>query len=376
MQEIGAYIHIPFCIKKCYYCDFISYENEMQKVDDYIECLKKEIQNEKNKRTIDTIYIGGGTPSSIQSKYIKEILETLNKKFSIEKNAEITIEVNPATVDKEKLENYLKMGINRLSIGMQSCNNKTLKKIGRIHNYNQFLETYNLARKVGFKNINIDVIIGLPDQKIEDMEEIIEQVKVLNPEHISVYSLIIEEGTILEEKVKKQEEILPQEDEERKMYWYMKKSLENIGYTHYEISNYAKFGLHSKHNLNCWNQREYIGFGLAAHSYINNTRYSNTQEIDKYIENIKKGSFEKNRQIHEKQNKKDQMKEYILLGLRKIEGVSVTDFKNKFIVNPIYEYMKVWDKLVKEGLVIIDEDNIKLTNKGIDLANIVWQEFI
>ena len=374
-NEIGIYVHIPFCKQKCYYCDFISYCNKDDKIEPYIKTLIKEIEMQNIKSNINTIYIGGGTPSYIDSKYITEIMDKIKKKNVIE-NVEITIEVNPGTVTRGKLEDYKNSGINRLSIGLQTANNKLLKQIGRIHNYEEFLETYKIAREVGFNNINVDLILGLPNQRIQDLKNSLDEVIKLSPEHISVYSLIIEDGTPIKTQIENGKLQLPDEETERNMYWYVKNTLELNGYKHYEISNFAKNGYESKHNMNCWNQDEYIGFGISAHSYRNITRYSNTDNINEYIRNIKSNSPEKNRIIHEVQKLEDTEKEFMLLGLRKIDGVSISEFKNRFGDNPIYLYRNELKKLSDENLIKVDENNIKLTNKGIDLANIVWEEFV
>lgn len=375
MKEIGIYIHIPFCIKKCEYCDFVSYCNKEKYVSQYINALKKEIKNNINKEyKITTIYIGGGTPSSIEENYIADIIETIKLNMNDEnlkefKNVEVTIEVNPGTVTEKKLETYKKIGINRLSIGLQETHDELLKSIGRIHTYEEFLKTYNLARKIGFNNINVDLMIALPNQTIQDIKENLEKIIKLNPEHISVYSLILEEGTPFYNKYNENKIRLPDEELERNMYWYVKNTLENNGYIHYEISNFSKKGFESKHNMNCWNQEEYLGFGVAAHSYNNKIRYSNTNSIEEYI----KGS---NKIIHEKQTLEDMQKEYMLLGLRKIEGINIQKFKNKFAQNPIFIFKEQLSKLVDEELIIVDGNEIKLTNKGLDLANIVWEEFV
>ncbi len=374
-NEIGIYVHIPFCKKKCDYCDFISYCNKDNLIKDYVEALKIEIQSQNIKPEITTIYIGGGTPSYIDSKYIIEIIGKIKEK-KVSPNAEITIEVNPGTVTKEKLEDYKICGINRISIGLQSTNNILLKEIGRIHDFDQFIETYKLAQKVGFKNINVDLMLGLPNQRIKDLKESLEQVLKLKPKHISVYSLIVEDGTPIANKIEKGELQLPDEELERNMYWFVKNTLELNGYKHYEISNFAKKGYESKHNLNCWNQKEYIGIGVAAHSYRDITRYSNTENIEEYIENVKKGEFNKNKIIHEVQKEDDAKKEYMLLGLRKINGIDISQFKNKFGDNPIYLFRNELKKLTDEKLIIIDNNTIRLTNKGLDLANLVWEEFI
>ena len=374
-RELGVYIHIPFCKCKCEYCDFISYCNKDNLIGDYIEAVKKEISLQNIQSYINTIYIGGGTPSYIDSKYIKEIIKEIKKK-NIHKGAEVTIEVNPGTVTEAKLKDYKECGINRISIGLQTTQDELLKKIGRIHDYGQFLETYNLARKVGFKNINVDLMIGLPNQKIMDLKESLNRIIKLQPEHISVYSLIVEEGTPISKKIQSGELALPNENEERNMYWYVKNTLELNGYNHYEISNFSKKGYESRHNMSCWNQCQYFGFGVAAHSYRDITRYSNITDINEYIKNIQKGNLSKNRIIHEIQKESDTEKEYMLLGLRKIEGVKINDFKAKFVKNPIYLFRNELKKLSDENLIAVDANTIRLTPKGIDLANLVWEEFV
>ncbi len=310
------------------------------------------------------------------SKYIEKVISLIFSQFNVSKEAEITIEVNPGTVDIEKLEGYLGIGINRLSIGLQSTNDNLLKMLGRIHTYSEFQEVYKMARAVGFKNINVDLMIGLPNQTIDEVEDSLKRIIEENPEHISVYSLIVEEDTAIYSLIENKELILPEEDVERKMYWKVKEVLEESGYNHYEISNFAKQGYESKHNMNCWNQHSYLGFGLAAHSYFDAIRYSNINNINQYIENIKTENSVYNIIFHEKQDKSQMMKEYMLLGLRKIEGVKIKEFKNKFINNPIYIFRNELNKLVKQDLIKVSEDNIKLTNKGLDLANLVWMEFI
>lgn len=367
MNEVNLYIHIPFCKKKCFYCDFISYPNKDDYIEEYIDTVIKEYSNYKAEEyIIKTVYIGGGTPSYIDSKYIVKLLKEIN----IEKAEEITIEINPGTVTKEKLRDYKKAGINRLSIGLQATQDILLKEIGRIHTYNEFLNTYNIAREIGFKNINIDLMLALPKQHIEDIIQSIKKIIELNPEHISIYSLILEEGTKMYDMVNKQKCILPKEDEEREMYWTVKKILEKNGYNHYEISNFAKNGYYSKHNIDCWNQKEYIGIGVSAHSYLNNRRYSNLGNIEEYIKNYN------DKKVHEIQDKISQEKEYMILGLRKLEGVYISEFELKFNENPIYLFRNELNKLVNLELIEIDLNNIRLTDKGLDLANIVWEEFI
>ena len=422
-KELGIYIHIPFCQHKCDYCDFISFSNKQNMAKNYVEAVKKEINSYfQNKAFLDnynitTIYIGGGTPSFIDSGYIVEIMNLLEMKLIRNQtkfeDMEITIEVNPGTVNQKKLENYKKAKINRLSIGLQSANNRILKEIGRIHSFEQFLETYRLANQVGFDNINVDLMIGLPNQRIEDVKESLNEIINLKPAptHISVYSLIVEEGTVIAQKIENHQLEEMDEDLERNMYWYVKDTLELNGYKHYEISNFAKEGKESKHNMNCWLQKEYIGIGVAAHSYINGIRYANCETIEEYIDNMKVENselieriltnaqrtdtekniensrrdeekvhkikqIEKIYEIEEVQNLEDKKKEYMLLGLRKIEGVQISKFKEKFIDNPIFLFRKELEKLVNQELISIEGDYIKLTNKGLDLANIVWEEFI
>lgn len=380
-KKLGIYIHIPFCKQKCNYCDFISYTNKCDKIESYINCLEKEINTfDFSNYYVTTIYIGGGTPSYIDSKYIKQIMNFIYKKIQIDnelkKNIEITIEVNPGTVTKEKLQDYKEVGINRLSIGLQCVQDRLLKLLGRIHTYEEFLNTYNLAKEVGFENINVDLMLGLPNQSIEDLKESLNQIIKLKVNHISTYSLIVEEGTKIFNKIENNELQLPDEELERNMYWYVKNTLELNGYNHYEISNFSKKGKESKHNMNCWNQEEYIGFGVAAHSYINNTRFSNTNNLEEYIKNVKNNEFAKNKNIEEEQTLEDKKSEFMMLGFRKIEGVNISKFKEKFVDNPIFIYKERLNKLVEEGLIEIDLNNIKLTNKGIDFANLVFEEFV
>lgn len=382
MKKLGIYIHIPFCKQKCFYCDFVSYANQDKYFQKYVQALNKEINNfiDNNKFEIQTIYIGGGTPSLIDAKYIEEILRIFEKRNLLKEVKEVTIEVNPGTVTEEKLRNYKNSGVNRLSIGLQSTEDKILKQIGRIHCYDDFLNTYKMAREVGFKNINVDLMIGLPNQKIIDVKNSLEKIIKLEPEppnHISVYSLIVEENTPIEKMLESGELELPDEELERNMYWYVKNFLELNGYKHYEISNFAKLGNESKHNLDCWNQKEYVGFGVAAHSYIDDVRYGNIGNVEEYIKNCENGEFGKNKVIDEVENDIfSKEKEFMLIGLRKIEGVLIQDFKNKFGENPIFVFKDELKKLVDENLLIVDFDRIKLTNKGLDLANIVWKNFV
>lgn len=286
-KSIGIYIHIPFCKAKCYYCDFVSFANKKEIYEKYVQAVIKEIRNKDlSKYNIETIYIGGGTPSILDSKNIIDILKEIIPYTT--KEVEITIEINPGTANKEKLEEYKNSGINRLSIGLQSTNNKLLKQIGRIHTYEEFLKIYKTARKVGFKNINVDLMLGLPNQSLEILEQSLEEIIKIKPEHISVYSLILEENTRLFEMVDKGELELPSEELERKMYWKVKNKLEENGYTHYEISNFAKDKYKSIHNSECWEQKEYI------RNWSSCTFIHRRQKIFKY---------RRNRRIYQKHKK-------------------------------------------------------------------------
>ena len=397
MKDIGLYIHIPFCKKKCNYCDFVSFANSEEKVEEYINCLICEIkevaenvkfqfqQKKGDLVNVRSIYLGGGTPSYIDSKYIKQILNTIRNSYDFvmaglidkqEQFPEITIEINPGTVTEEKLKDYKYSGVNRISIGMQATQNRLLTQLGRIHSYQEFKTTYLLARKIGFNNINIDFMIGLPNQTIENIKESLQKIKKLNPEHVSVYSLIVEENTILSKQIEEGTLKLPEENKEREMYWTVKNFLEENGYNHYEISNFAKPNRESRHNMDCWNQKEYFGFGVAAHSYVDNVRFSNITDLNSYIENYKHNEPEKNFVFHEKENYLDTMKEYLLLGFRKIKGVSKKDFENKFQL-PIESIFKLeLEELKEKGLILENEDTYYLSDKGIDFANLVFEKFV
>ena len=378
MDRFGIYVHIPFCRKKCKYCDFISFASYEEKYKEYAECLIKEIRNKKieKPKAISTIYLGGGTPSILESEDIVKILNAIKERFEIEENCEITIEVNPGTITKQKLEDYKNTGVNRLSIGLQSTSDRILKLIGRIHTYEEFLNTYNLAKEVGFENINVDLMLAIPTQTESELLESVQKVIELEPNHISLYSLILEEGTELDKMISDGQYELLDENLERQMYWKTKNLLELNGYNHYEISNFSKKGFESKHNMDCWNQEEYIGFGLAAHSYYDDMRFSNIDALEIYMRNIKNNDFEKNVEIHEIQDKPAQMREFMMIGLRKIDGVKISDFERKFRINPLFYFRFEISKLTDEDLIEVDLDNIKLTKKGLDLANQVFEEFV
>lgn len=377
MKDLGIYIHIPFCKSKCFYCDFYSKpECTNSNIEEYIDTICMELLANSEllqERNITTVYFGGGTPSLIDAKYIAKILDLIRLfNNSIE---EITIEANPESLTKEKLTAYLEAGVNRLSLGLQSANNSTLKKIGRIANKEMFEKAYNDAVEAGFSNISTDVIIGLPDETLEDFKKTVEYILSLEKiKHISAYSLEEHEGTKLDFLINSGFLTLPDENTEREMKYMLDKMLEEHLFLRYEISNYAKPKYESKHNTAYWEQQEYLGLGAAASSFINSTRYTNVPDMDKYIEYMKQGISVK--QDIEEMDLLDTMKEYIILRLRLKEGLNFNEFKLKFKKDVLELYKEQIDKLVEEGLLEKDDVGIRLTYKGEDLANIVWQEFI
>lgn len=354
----SIYIHIPFCKQKCLYCDFNSFQNKEELIEKYFDALIKEIKSYKINNELETIYIGGGTPSYPDEKYIEEVLKTLPKA------KEITLELNPGTITENKLLKYKEIGINRLSIGLQAVQDSILKEIGRIHTLKEFEEAFKLARKVGFNNINVDLMHGLPNQSLEDFKESVDYLVKLNPEHISCYSLILHNDIFKN---------LPPDEEEREMYYYAKEKLKENGYEHYEISNFAKKEKKSNHNLVYWNQEEYIGVGAGASSYINNKRYTNIGNLEEYIRRI--NNNESVNIIEEEQTKEDKIKEYIILQLRLTKGLNIEKTNQKFNINILKKFEKEIKKLEKFKLIEVNE-SIYLTEKGLDLANLVWEEFV
>lgn len=376
MSFCGLYIHIPFCKRKCLYCDFPSYSNMEKHISPYIEALKREIKLIALKHPgmhLTSIFIGGGTPTYISSQYMQDILQTVQACFDIQKEAEISIEANPGTFDFFRLQKYREMGINRLSIGLQAWQDRLLKKLGRIHTQKEFLKGFQAAKEAGFQTINIDLMLGLPDQSLEDWKETLRQVSSLNPTHLSCYSLIVEEGTPFY-TIQEQGKLKLDEDLEREMYYYTKEYLKKQGYNHYEISNFAKQGFECKHNLLYWDVKPYIGVGAAAHSFINGVRYANISLLPKYIEELSH-----NRLPVAKEHtvtKQELIQEFMFLGLRKIEGVSKQNFHQKFGKSIEKVYRDVLQELQDEKLLQIKGDNIFLTSKGLDFANRVFQAFL
>lgn len=376
MNELGIYIHIPFCIKKCDYCDFISVKLNDGLIEEYINDLIKEIEIYSkliSKYVIDSIFIGGGTPSSIDSKFIGKIFEKLYSSFNIDSKAEITIEVNPGTINKKKLEAYKDFGINRISLGAQSLNDKILQNIGRIHNEQDILNTIKLIKLEGFDNINSDLMIGLPEQTLHDVISSLEKIVELNLTHISLYSLIIEEGTKLYKLEQNGKLNLPNEDEERLMYHEAKRLLEKNGYRQYEISNFSKPDFECKHNLKYWTLKPYVGIGLNSHSNIWDYRYWNYSNFKEYHNYLMKGKLP----IENKEyiNTISKITEFMILGIRLNSGINREEFKRVFGTDMDYYYKDAIQENINNGLIFDDGKNIKLTSKGLDLSNIVELDF-
>lgn len=373
MKKVALYIHIPFCKQKCLYCDFPSYSHKEDFMDKYIEALNKEILEKTKKYKIESLFIGGGTPSYLNNKNLKSLLNTINKLDFIE-NAEKTIECNPGTINKEKLEIILNGGINRISFGLQSSNNEILKKIGRIHTYEEFKENYILARKIGFKNINIDMMFGLPNQNLNIWLESLKEVVELNPDHISSYSLIIEEKTPFYSLYNKDLLDLPSEEEERKMYEIGRDFLESKGYHQYEISNYAKDNKECFHNKIYWECKEYIGVGVSSSSYIDGKRIKNIDNIKEYIKNINENNSVIDEELEN--TEKDKIEEFMFMGLRMIKGIEEKEFEIRFKKKVDELYKEVIKKHIKNGLLIRENGRIFLSKKGIELSNMVMSDMI
>ena len=373
MKETSLYIHIPFCKQKCFYCDFPSFAGKEKYREDYIEALCKEILDKCQKYKIKSIFIGGGTPSYLEVHEIKKLLETVNK-LQFADNMEFTMECNPGTVNEEKLIAMKDGGINRISFGLQSCNNELLKVIGRIHTYEEFVENYKLARKLGFNNINVDLMYGLPNLTVDLWKDTLAKICSLKPEHISAYSLIIEEGTAFYTLHMKDKLNLPSEEEEREMDKLTKDVLGSGGYHQYEISNYSLEGRECEHNKVYWKLKEYIGVGSSSSSYIDGFRIVNDSNVKNYIEKMQNNeTVEVDRY---KNTIKDEMEEYMFMGLRLNEGVSKMEFNQKFNTSIDSIYGSVIEKNIKRGLLQLKGDKLSLTVKGISLANEAMSDFI
>lgn len=382
MQEIGIYIHIPFCKSKCFYCNFnsldcLNKQNIDKKIDDYFNSLIKEIISKAeilSTSICKSIYIGGGTPSFVDSKYIKDVLSLLFNICNIKEDAEITIEINPGTLTLEKAKEYKESKINRISLGMQSLNDDTLKKIGRMHNVQDFYDAIDILTKVGFTNISCDYIFGLPNQSVDSVLEEFNELLKLPLKHISSYDLEVIEGTKLDFLIENGYLTIPDDDTVVDIREAVQKLLKEHMFIQYEISNYAKEGYESRHNLNYWTQGEYIGLGLSASSYINQVRYTNISSLDDYISNINTNKSIYN--IDEEMDLLSTMKEYVMLHLRLKEGVDRFLFKLKFKQEIESIFKEELEKCITLKLLEKKNNKYMLTTKGKELANVVFREFI
>lgn len=380
-KPLELYIHIPFCVKKCDYCDFLSGPASEMAIHGYVEQLIQEIKRQgRNCRGygVVTVFIGGGTPSILKPGEIQAIMEAVSTSFFVDPGAEITIEINPGTVTKEKLNTYRACGINRISIGLQSANDEELKNLGRIHTYDEFLKTYQRVRLAGFSNVSVDLMSALPGQTLASWKSTLKKVAMLKPEHISAYSLMIEGGTVFYKRYYKKPGLLPGEEAEREMYYLTKGFLKEQGYERYEISNYARPGKECRHNVGYWTGVEYLGLGLGASSYFGGCRFRNETNLDKY-RRICMEDEEVNDKLHQDQAEltdKNKMEEFMFLGLRLMRGVSGSEFLRRFDQNMWNVYGDVLKKLETNHLIVVENPYVKLSDFGIDISNYVLSEFL
>lgn len=409
MKELELYLHIPFCERKCAYCDFLSAPADLPVRISYIKKLQEEIAYygaQYGEYQVSSIFFGGGTPTILEGYQLAAILETVKEHFNITTDAEITVECNPGTLTAGKAEKLVQVGFNRLSMGLQSADDRELQLLGRIHNFAQFLESYDLARKAGFRNINVDLMSALPGQTLKSWQDTLQKVTALRPEHISAYSLIIEEGTPFYERFAEDERIreegghprlLPEEDVERQMYELTETFLHTKGYERYEISNYAKPGYECRHNCGYWTRKDYLGLGLGASSLVEHQRFQNTSDLKTYLEQEylpqcegqheriaetiqlqeETGLTQTGHHIHiETLDKKSEMEEFMFLGLRLMAGISRQQFEKKFQVTLNSVYGEVLRKLKGEQLIEEVAGYVRLTEHGIDVSNYVLAEFL
>ncbi|KAA8501286.1 oxygen-independent coproporphyrinogen III oxidase [Mediterraneibacter catenae] len=387
-KELELYVHIPFCVRKCAYCDFLSAPADTQERTLYIDALTEEIRarkNDFNAYRVSTIFLGGGTPSILEGDDSARIFRALQENFDISDDAEITMEVNPGTVTEEKAASWRKSGVNRLSIGLQSADDRELKMLGRIHTYREFLDTWKIVREAGFENVNVDLISATPGQNLRSWSETLRKAADLGPEHISAYSLIIEEGTPFYERYgdgsgedeNKGNHLppLPDEDTEREMYKATEKILAEYGYHRYEISNYSKTGYECRHNLGYWERKEYLGLGLGASSLISECRFHNTADMGKYLRLYENAGTDICEDI-EHLSVEDQMEEFMFLGLRKTVGISVDDFRKAFGKEIREVYGEQMRKLEEQRLIEYSGNRVRLTERGTDISNYVFSEFM
>lgn len=379
----GVYVHIPFCLRKCNYCDFLSFSSSEEQRKNYVDALCREIRRFCRGKSFraDSVFIGGGTPSVLEPKLIEQVMNTLRESIGgITDDAEISIEVNPGTMTREKAEVYRGLGINRISMGVQSLDDGVLERLGRIHRREQFLETYSILREAGFDNLNTDLMFALPGQTRDTWKKTLGEILELRPEHISFYSLIIEEGTPFYEDYKSGRLSEMDDEEDRWLYHHAVEKLEGAGYHHYEISNAAIPGRESRHNLKYWSMDEYVGFGLGAHSFMDGKRFCNVEGFDDYVDIQKRladsddihGGYE----MSEPNSLKDNMEEFIFTGLRKTDGVTADDFARCTGADLHKEYSVEIEKMKSEGMLEDSGKGIKLTSKGLDFANYVMREFV
>lgn len=376
-KELGLYVHIPFCVKKCGYCDFLSWCGTSEEKETYVQALLKEIESYREFARgyrVSTVFVGGGTPSVLEAGQMEGVLGNIQEVFELEKKPEITLEMNPGTVTEEKLQCYKENGVNRLSIGLQSVKNEKLEVLGRIHSYEEFLESYELARKAGFTNISVDLISSIPGQKLEEWKEELAALSALSPEHISVYQLIIEAETPFYEKYAEHEKLLPDEEESREIYLWTGSFLKEQGYEQYEISNYAKPGKESRHNLKYWERGDYLGLGLGAASMVRNIRMSNTKDMKTYLERC--GQPKTMREDVQFLEEARQMEEFMFLGLRKTRGVSRKEFRRIFGQEMDMVYEKALHKCLENGMLKEHKDRVYLSEEGVLLSNAVLSEFL
>lgn len=373
MKGKSLYVHIPFCKQKCFYCDFPSFSGKETLINDYLNSLEKELDLRVGDTAINTIFIGGGTPTYLNLEALIK-LKTIMKKVNLKSDGEFTVECNPGTLNEEKLKVLKDMGVNRLSIGLQAVQDRLLKEIGRIHSYEEFKENFMLARKLGFNNINVDLMFALPNQSLEDLDETLKTIINLDPEHISCYSLIVEEETVFYRLFDDGKLNLPNEDLEREMYLKSLRVLKENGYNQYEISNFSKLGYECRHNIVYWSLDDYIGVGSGSHSYIEEKRINNYTSIEKYIKLMR----ENGNAIEEvfENSIKDNMEEFMFMGLRKIEGINKCEFEKRFKKEIHEVYKEVISTHIKNKLLVEDEEKIYLTTHGIEVSNYVMKDFI
>lgn len=389
MRDLEIYIHIPFCVRKCAYCDFLSAPATEEAQHQYFLALLQEIRSfpRKEEYEVVSVFFGGGTPSIWPSDWIEMVLTALREVFSFRKNAEITIECNPGTADAGKLAAYRSFGINRISFGLQSADDRELHLLGRIHSFETFCETYEAARQAGFSNINVDLMSALPGQTPESWRKTLKQVLALQPEHISAYSLIIEEQTPFYETYHEDEErrarggcpqYLPSEEAERAMYEDTERLLSKAGLYRYEISNYAKPGFACLHNIGYWTGVDYVGFGLGASSLLSHIRYKNTEDMQCYLNTYGTGAAKMTEQVREQEalTIQDEMEEFMFLGLRMMQGVREQEFERRFGQSAEAVYGSVLSDLGKKGLLLRENGRIRLTKRGVNLSNYVMAEFL